>query len=233
MTTKTFTIVKRGRKFFDCLLDGKQRSYKAKLLINEISKDFAVDSTVTVMVHDVSTRTAYGSSMTFEPTDAQAEAKREATQRGLIEQEKWLSYAETDAARGSITSNAIQRTLADCHDPRFADRLVALKAQLDDNRVAKALVSKPAAKPQSSGSARAEQGWRCIFPQSYLPRVGVPFRIYGYGDVVVCTGMEGQKRIDADDPSVYGNHLLGHEGEWGTWCRFRSATEAEVAAMAA
>ncbi len=227
MTTKTFLIVKRGRKYFECLLQGKQRSYKAKLLINDLSKDFAVDDTVTVLVRDVSTHSGYGSSLTFEPTNAQAEAQREAEVSRFIEQEKWLDYAETDARGGQVTSNAIQRTLAGCNDPRLAERVATLKARLEENKTRKA---EPAVRPAQAPTEHKEV-LKVLHPRSALPPFNVPvgsgssFRVY--------TETGGYQRIGDDDPSVYGNQLLGYEGEWGVWCLFRWATEEDLSALEA
>lgn len=227
MTTKTFLIVKRGRKYFECLLQGKQRSYKAKLLINDLSKDFAVDDTVTVLVRDVSTHSGYGSSLTFEPTIAQAEAQREVEVSRFIEQNKWLDYAETDARNGQVTSNAIQRTLAGCNDPRLAERVATLKARLEENKTRKA---EPAVRPAQAPTER-EEVLKVLFPRSAMPPFDV---LVSEGSTVrVYTETGGYQRIDDSDPSVYGNQLLGHEGEWGVWCLFRWATEEEMSAKEA
>lgn len=226
MTTKTFYIVKRGRKYFDCLLVGK-RDYKAKLIINDVSKDFAVDSTVAILVRDVSTHSGFGSSMTFEPTTADAEAKlQDATDR-FYEQKKWLEYAESDATQGQVTSNAIRRTIAECTDPRLADRLAQLKAAVAKN-------STPAQAPQratapASAASQAAPVRQILFPVSEAPRLNAPVR-FG-GGVVVFTDMGSRQRIGDDDPSVHGNQLIAHEGEWGVFCRFRLATAEEIASL--
>ena len=61
---------------------------------------------------------------------------------------------------------------------------------------------------------------------------------YGEGDVVKVGGQWvrigktlGHTRIDDDTPSIYGSHLLGHEGEYASQVEFRPATPEEIAAV--
>lgn len=227
MNTKTFQIVKRGRKYFDCLLQSKHKDYKAKLLINDLSKDFAANTTVTLLVLDVSTHTAYGSSLTFEPADAKAEAERVAECRRFHEQRKWLEYAENDASLARVTSNAIRRTLTECDDPRLAERVSTLRARVEKNKTRPIA---PAVRPAQAPIER-KVVLQVLYPKFALPEFNVPIRERGAVRVYTETGR--YHRIDNDDPSVYGSQLLGYEGEWGVWCRFRWATEEEIAALAA
>ncbi len=62
-TKITLFIVKKNRKYFDCIYLGRD----AKLVINEISQDFTRNLTVDLNVEDISERSVYGVKLKFEP----------------------------------------------------------------------------------------------------------------------------------------------------------------------
>lgn len=79
---------------------------------------------------------------------------------------------------------------------------------------------------------RAERvAHRHLYPLAKLPRIGVPVR--AYGQVVVYTGTGKTFRIGEDDPSAWGSHLLGYEGEMACFAYFREATPEEIAQIEA
>ncbi len=43
---------------------------------------------------------------------------------------------------------------------------------------------------------------------------GAPDQWVAHGKRYTIVRRGRRRRIDEDDPSVYGEHLLGHEGEW-------------------
>lgn len=60
----------------------------------------------------------------------------------------------------------------------------------------------------------------------YSPPMGQPVQVSG--KIVVYHKMSGKKRIDEDMPSYMGSQLLGHEGEWGAYFHWRTATKADM-----
>ncbi len=70
---KTITIVKKARKYFDITLPNQRR---AKLLINDISRDFAPGQTLDVEIKDISEVTPYGVILKYEPLGMINETER-------------------------------------------------------------------------------------------------------------------------------------------------------------
>lgn len=61
------------------------------------------------------------------------------------------------------------------------------------------------------------------------PRIGRPCHFNGR--IVVFTESHGCTRITEDDPSVYGSHLLGYEGDTGVRVSYRPASDEEIAML--
>ena len=118
----TLIVKSRGRKWFSCV----KGAHKAQLLINEVTTGLEVDRIVKVRVVDLSTSSAYGRQLRFEAVEVledrdAAQARADAAARR--ETEKWLGYAESDAAHGSWRTNAIGRVLAEAdRDDEFTGR---------------------------------------------------------------------------------------------------------------
>jgi hypothetical protein len=72
---------------------------------------------------------------------------------------------------------------------------------------------------------------RMLYPLSDCPQLDIPTRYREF--VVVFTGYGRQFKIGCDHPSMFGHHLLGHEGEYGCYCYYRLATEEEITALEA
>lgn len=84
----------------------------------------------------------------------------------------------------------------------------------------------------SKAAEEAEVAGRPVFHQVML--VGAPpapgTRVTVRGQLVVVTGIvKARHRIDDEDPSVHGHHLLGFEGAVGCVVEYRMLTEAEQA----
>lgn len=67
---------------------------------------------------------------------------------------------------------------------------------------------------------------RMLFPTAGLPPINRPIRMSG--KAIVFTGTGQPFRINEDHPSVFGSHLLGHEGDMGRYCYYRPATDEET-----
>lgn len=228
---KTFRIVSKGRKYFECLLGNA----KAKLVINQVSEGLLPGETASFVVNDLSARSKYGSVLKFEPV-ALADAQTVAAINRAAGAEKWLGYAEADAAAGRYSSNAITEAnrMADGL-PQFAERLAAMRAAVNRNMDAHEAQKrewareKEAQRQARDAAKQAVRQRRTLFPLSDLPPLNEPVRMYR---LVVVFESEGKAfRISEDHASVDGCHLLGHEGEMGRYCYYREATADEVAAL--
>ena len=87
----------------------------------------------------------------------------------------------------------------------------------------------PAALQAFAGPPEVTQ--RRLFPLADLPPLQQALRLGS--QVVVFTGIGQTLRISAEDPSVHGSQVLGHEGERGAFGYYRLATEEETAALEA
>lgn len=228
---KTFILKKRGRKYFDCIIGG----YKAKLIINEISNNLENDRVVTVRVNDLSERSKYGVALKFEPiaivNDRDAETLRKAA-ASRKSAEKWLRYAESDALNGMSRTNAMNEALRLCpeHD-HLEKRLDALKARIKQNAAADEEKKKKLAKGKEERAKVQEKRrkMRILFPNSMAPIMGRPIR---RGEGVIVFESAGKSfRIGEDHPSFDGSHLLGHEGDYGSYYYYREATDDEISAL--
>jgi hypothetical protein len=229
--TKTLIIKKKGRKYFDCVIGG----YKAKVLINEISKDLGIDRVVKLHVNDLSERNKYGTVLKFEPVaildDRDAEALREAA-KARNKAERWLSYAENDVKYGGNGTKAIANALLLC--PKYedmAERLAALKERVQNNSEAYEAQKKQWAKENAERAATQakRRQMRVLFPHSMLPAMNTPVC---HGNLVIVFESTGKSfRISEHHPSTEGGHLLGYEGEYGCYCYYREATAEEISAL--
>lgn len=120
----------------------------------------------------------------------------------------WLERAEEDVARGLTRTRAVGEALqrAGAH-PHLADRLDALKARITEQQ-----------------AVAAASRTRSVL-LTFTPPLGTVQRLNG--DLVVYTQIVGRRRIDEDDPSVFGAHLLGAEGSWGVQVEYRDPTDDE------
>jgi len=230
---KTLIIKKKGRKYFDCVIGG----YKAKLVINDVSKNLENDRVVKLHVNDLSERSKYGTVLKFEPIaildDRDAEALRK-TAIARKEAEKWLDYAEGDVKNGMNRTNAITEALRLCPEhEHLAERLTALKELVKQNAAAYEAQKQQWAKEkteQAAAQAKRRQ-MRILFPNSMAPVMGAPVR---RGNRVIVFESAGKSfRIDEDHPSFEGAHLLGHEGDYGCYYYYREAIAEEISSLEA
>lgn len=217
-TSKTFQIVKKGRKYFAATING----HRAELIINAITEHLQPGETVTLNVYDRSDRSDYGTKLRFE-----------AVNEAQLQAEKWLAYAKEDAAQGMYRTNAIAKALELCPAEQTAElreRIAANKTADEARRAARQ--AQWDAENEARQAARAERvRRRRLFPLADLPREGV---VIQHGETyIVYTGTGKSFRIGEDDPSIHGYQLLGHEGDLGCYCYYRDATAEEIAAYKA
>jgi hypothetical protein len=223
---KTFIIKSRGRKYFTC----KMGRCQAKLIINEVSTDLQPERIVRAEVNDLSTKSKYGSDLKFEPIAIIEARDGKAAYQAAVkrnEAEKWLGYAEGDAAKGWDHSNAIGKALQLAADlPELAERAQALRDKIAENRAAN-----DAAKAARESERTRAKSMRRLYPGSQIPALDVPLRLWD--KVVVFTGYGRSFQISEEHPSVAGSHLLGYEGDYGCYCYYREATADEIAGLEA
>lgn len=172
------------------------------------------------------------------PATQQArEDRMEAARRAHLE--RWLGYVESAAIDGRVYKRGVDELAQ--HGiygvPDLADRL---------NRALHKAGAVAAQRAEAREAARAEQQaeWetqraerrrapapRMLWPLDTAPVLGQPYRL---GDrVVVYTGAGQQFDINADHASIWGSHLLGHEGEPCAYFYYRDADADERAELEA
>jgi len=146
-------------------------------------------------------------------TTAAARAAALTQERQASRLRTYIGYVEDAAEQGRIYDKGISEchALGVDHDP-------SLKARLDAaiTRAAERRAARDADRPLS-----------VLVPLNDAPPLHAPVPLFGR--LVVFTGLGSKRRIDEDDPSQWGSHLLGHEGEWGAHATYRMATSEETA----
>ncbi|TKB58492.1 hypothetical protein [Ferrimonas aestuarii] len=220
---KHFIIGRRGRKYFECQLDGK---YKAKLVINHISDGFESEQSVFVEVNDLSQFTKFGNRLKFEPLrqvseNAVVESQRQAELRAQAT--KWLCLAEDDASDGKHSTNAITKAieLAAAH-PVLGARLAQLKNQIELNHQQhqqQRLEQKRLKFAKRSQSAEDGPKLRALFPLDALPKFAVAVEFDA--QQVEFVGKGKAFEIKAHHVNQHGARLARHLGEQGCYCYYR------------
>ena len=218
----TVKILKKGRKYWAAATDPK--GWACKVVINDITKDFTPGQVVSVEAEDIGTKSKWGSTYIYEPS-AIATDEYIAHQRKLKEAEKWLGYADCDAAKGWDHSNAINKTLdldADAY-PEIADRLTALRQKVAENKAAN----------DAAVKAREEKlSKRVLVNADDCPATGKPWRMYNRsgGKIIVITGYGKKWYLRSEDACCYG---MLPDDQWVRYAYYRDATPAEIAAVEA
>ena len=218
----TVKILKKGRKYWAAATDPK--GWACKVVINEVSKDLKPGQIVSLDAEDVGTKTRWGSTYIYEPS-AIATPELIAHQRKLKEVEKWLGYAEGDAAKGWDHSNAINKTLdLDAATyPEIADRLTALRQKVAKNKAANAAAVK----------AREEKlSKRVLVNADDCPATGKPWRMHNRsgGKIIVITGYGKKWYQRSEDACCYG---MLPDDQWVRYAYYRDATPEEIGAVEA
>ena len=231
----TVKILKKGRKYWAAATDPK--GWACKVVINEVSKDFQPGQIVNIEAEDIGTKSKWGSTYIYEPS-AIATDEYIAHQSKLKEAEKWLGYAEGDAAKGWDHSNAITKTLdldADAY-PEIADRLATLKQKVAENKAANAAAVKAREEKLSKRilvNAREEKlGKRILVNADDCPATGKPWRMHNRSDgkIIVITGYGKKWYLRSEDACCYG---MLPDDQWVRYAYYRDATPAEIAAVEA
>jgi hypothetical protein len=228
---KTFVIMKVGRVWYT-VQDGK---YTAKLKIAPEIMGLEVGAKVTVDVQQDVKSSRYGESWTYtalgEPLSTEDASNFVQMRKAFAEAERNFTWAEENAQSGMAGGKAINFALS-CTLEAFAVRRQALQVRVTENRervqAERAQQQTQWAKERAEreqASKKARQA-RVLFALSDMPSGDTPVR--WRGQVIVFTGKGQVFRIDGDAPSLYGHHLLGHEGEKGCYCYYRAATPEEI-----
>ena len=153
--------------------------------------------------------------------------------------ERWLGYVEQKSPEGYL----YERGVAECRSRGIAQHpalLARLDAAITQARQVRAVAEKrreeeKAARHQQYATERAASATtrqkRVLFPDGCGPALDQPMR---RGQrVLVFTSTGKPFRIGEDDASVYGSHLLGHEGEYGRYYYWREASADEITQLVA
>lgn len=152
--------------------------------------------------------------------------------------ERWLGFVEQAAAEGRVYERGVDECRAHAIrdfvdlDQRFELALTKAHQKVDAahrEREAQRL-QRTMSRIERARSSSDTTSKRALYPLSQAPGLGVACRLGG--EVVVFTGRGKAFPIDADHPSVWGSHLLGHEGDLGAYHYYRLATDDESAALA-
>lgn len=141
-------------------------------------------------------------------SDAMPAMARRAQLAGV---ERYLGWAETQVADGLTTSRSIDTALTQGPEyPELAQRMQALRARISANHAER---------------AEAPTLREVLLAEAYP--TGTPVK-FGRAWVVFVDTLR-RRRIDEDGPSIWGGHLLGHEGDLGVVMSYRTATADEIA----
>lgn len=173
------------------------------------------------------------------PTLARIFNNWEAGRQGVAEQEeaharseieRWLGYVE-DKAPGYLYETGVRRleALGISRWPALAARLTEAKAQCAARQKAKDAATLAARGARAQTARSHDRPQRRLYALDEAPRLALPVRLGSA--VVVFTGHGRAFRISEDDPSIWGSHLLGHEGSLGAYFYYREASAEERAAL--
>jgi hypothetical protein len=235
---KTLTIRKRGRLYFACTREGKH----AKLIINDVSKNLDIGTTVTVEVRDVSRYGELGLCgviYIYEPlrllTEEEARALRQ-TANTRKEQEWWITCAHRDIEDGKYESESIERALRICETDIALHRHI--RVLLDGVRKNRRAYEETSDRYRVSRYTAPvqQQKSRILYPVESLPPMNTPVVLNGA--VVVFESRGKTFNIEDDDADEvapwYATPLQGmvrDKENRGCYCYYRPATDREIAAL--
>jgi len=148
---------------------------------------------------------------------------------------KHLKWARENVEKGILSGSAINFVLENgwqVASEELKSEIVAFKDDLSVSRKAQKAANEASRAAQeklwASEKAERQEGAsrRVLFPRAKRPQFHVPVR--SGSAVVVYTGEGKFFRINSEHPSTHGSHLLGYEGEFGSYCYYRLATTDEV-----
>lgn len=225
MTTKTLVVQSVGRKWLTVTAPGK--SFKMQLAITPDTKHLkAGDKVENMAVGEVKESSRYGTTVKLYPaSEAAAEEARQKAARAEVE--RWVGFVEQAAKEGYVYKNGVTK-LRELNYRQFPDLEAKVDAaikkvadQKEEEKKARAAASAP-----SSDSVKG----KILYPVGKQPELNKPVRMPN-GGVFVFTGHGKPFRINESHPSLYGSHLLGHEGDMGRYSYFRPATQDEIASL--
>ena len=236
--TMNLEITKKGRKWFKARRPGS--SLQMEVEINAISESWEPGQTVEVSGEFIEESSGYGKVIKIYPKP-KADVEKE-NNRALIE--KWLGWVEEKATEGYVYTKGFE-TLKSLDVMRFpelrarADKAYQLANTLKKQELAEREKMRAERqtvyqreKAEMNEKMATVRAHRTLYALSQLPSLNAPVRQNKYrqdSKLIVYTNTGKPFRISEDDPSCFGSHLLGHEGEMGRYCYYREATAEEVA----
>lgn len=235
LVTRDFVVKKVGRKWLTVTAPGK--GYEMHLQLSPSTEHYKPgDAIKGIKVGEVREENRYGVKITYyvpnqrdlqRLEEAQAQ-EQDAKRKGEVE--RWLGYVEDKAKEGWLYENGLKKLaeLGANADPAVKDRIEAARKQVASIKAARQ--QQYAQERREREAKRAETvSRRMLYPLWHMPPLNKPVRLGK--EVVVFTGTGKPFRIDDSHPSMFGSHLLGHEGEKGAYAYYRPATPEEVAAL--
>lgn len=228
--TKDFMVKKVGRKWIEVTAPGK--TFVMQLAITPQTAHLKAGDKVTGLpVGEVRKEDHYGVQVQYFPASPEA-AKQADNEKNAAEIARWLGYVEDKAKEGYVYQNGVDKLTAlgvsgDALERMRAAVGKAQKIKADQAAARQAQWAKERADRDAKMSAVRQN--RMLFTADQHPELDKPVMIGG--KPVVFTSRGKQFRIDENHPSIYGHHLLGREGEWGSYGYYRDATPEEAAAI--
>jgi hypothetical protein len=124
---------------------------------------------------------------------------------------QYMEYLRNSSDSGYLNKNARDKLIQfGVKDSDFADEFADIIKKTEAHESKK----------------RIAKNQKVLYPSSNPPVLNTPVK--RGGSVVVFTGSGTQFKINENHPSIYGTHLLGHEGDTGAYYYYRQATDEEV-----
>lgn len=220
ITSQSFEVKKVGHKWLTVTNPGK--GFQMQLALTPETAHFKVGDTIeNLPVGEVREASKYGTKVTFYPLSEQDVAES-ASKINEAEIKKWLGWVEEKAKQdGYLYGNGVAklRDLGIADHPELQARLDAARDHVEKVKAAK------------QEKAEAAKKNRALFPISDPPEINTP--VNWHGRWVVFEGAGKPFSIDESHPSTHGSHLLGHEGDKGSYFYLRDATPEEIQAAEA
>lgn len=235
--TMTLEITKKGRKW----LKGRKpnTNFEMEIEINSVSDSWEPGQTFEVSGEYVEESSRFGTVVKIFP-----KSKAEITAQNILAQiEKWLGWVEEKASEGYIYDKGFDKLihLGILDYPVLKERAdkarncaLLIKQQRQAEYEKQKIERRQEEQQRKAGQNQLRDEarvHRILFALSKTPPLNSPVHIDPWNresKIIVFTGTGKSFYIGESDPSCYGSHLLGHEGERGCYYYYREATEDEI-----
>jgi len=121
---------------------------------------------------------------------------------------QYMGYLKESAEKGYLNKNAVSKLKEfGVEDSKYAEEFKNIKISTQEK-------------------VKKEKKGKMLYPLYNSPQTGIPVK---KGEKIIVYENSGQAfRINENHPSVFGSHLLGHEGEQGAYFYYRDANESEI-----